>query len=91
MANYLRSLRFILFVILLASISIVLNTAEARSLGILKLQDSITADVRKNEWTYSLDQFTIGAVKDGPAPGIGHKFTYGDIKDSGPSPGEGHR
>ncbi|KAL2455743.1 uncharacterized protein Fot_57326 [Forsythia ovata] len=37
----------------------------------------------------------INAVKAGPSPGEGHKFTnaktLGGIKESGPSPGEGHK
>ncbi|KAI3500389.1 hypothetical protein L1887_36210 [Cichorium endivia] len=37
---------------------------------------------------------TLGAVKDGPSPGIGHKVvnveTLGNLKNSGPSPGAGH-
>ncbi|KAL8034278.1 hypothetical protein ABFX02_12G017400 [Erythranthe guttata] len=37
----------------------------------------------------------LGAVKAGPSPGEGHKFTnvetLGGVKESGPSPGEGHK
>ncbi|KAL3526931.1 hypothetical protein ACH5RR_011587 [Cinchona calisaya] len=36
-----------------------------------------------------------GAVKDGPSPGVGHKYTdvqpLGGVKDSGPSPGDGNK
>ncbi|KAF3663278.1 putative receptor-like protein kinase-like [Capsicum annuum] len=45
--------------------------------------------------TRTFDWLTLGAIKDGPSPGVGHKFTniqtLGGIKDSGPTPGEGHK
>lgn len=69
---------------------VVLNIVEARPMSTLKLHGSIIGG-GENRWVYRFDRFNIGAVKVGPSHGIGHGFVYGEIKDSGPSPGQGHR
>ncbi|KAG5614595.1 hypothetical protein H5410_014419 [Solanum commersonii] len=42
----------------------------------------------------TFDWLSLGGIKDGPSPGVGHKFTnsqtLGGIK-AGPSPGVGHK
>ncbi|OIT20795.1 hypothetical protein A4A49_55490 [Nicotiana attenuata] len=80
-----RFVDFILLILLVTSINIL--GCEARPLNILKI-DGYGNGVGFN-W------LTLGSIKDGPSPGVGHKFTnsqtLGGIKDSGPSPGEGHK
>ena len=82
-----KSLTFFTLVILLNSI---LFATEARPLNIMKSPSS--AELRIEEFT---DRYALGAVKDGPSPGQGHKFTdkqtLGGNKNSGPSPGEGNK
>ncbi|KAK6793566.1 hypothetical protein RDI58_007019 [Solanum bulbocastanum] len=60
--------------------------SEARPLNILKIHGP------DNMATF--DWLMLGGIKDGPSPGVGHKFTnsqtLGGIK-AGPSPGEGHK
>ncbi|KAK4368419.1 hypothetical protein RND71_012211 [Anisodus tanguticus] len=61
----------------------------ARPLNILKIHGSGSGEKGAFDW------LTLGSIKDGPSPGVGHKFTnsqtLGGIKDSGPSPGQGHK
>uniref|UniRef100_M1B721 Uncharacterized protein n=1 Tax=Solanum tuberosum TaxID=4113 RepID=M1B721_SOLTU len=79
-----RFFDFILILLLVTSINF--WASEARPLNILKIHhpDSMT----------TFDWLTLGGIKDGPSPGVGHKFTnsqtLGGIK-AGPSPGEGHK
>nr|GMC99222.1 Zinc finger, CCHC-type [Ipomoea batatas] len=87
MANRTKSLAVAVFLLALVSVSLV---AEARPLNdILKVHSLGTATGAGNGWGF--DWFTIGSVKDGPSPGVGHAFTDGGIKSSGPSPGIGHK
>ncbi|KAH0701792.1 hypothetical protein KY285_016070 [Solanum tuberosum] len=80
-----RFLNFFVLVLLLVTSTKIL-TSEARPLNILKI------DGTSNKGTF--DWLTLGGIKDGPSPGVGHKFTnsqiFGGIKE-GPSPGEGHK
>ncbi|KAM7510426.1 hypothetical protein LguiB_009301 [Lonicera macranthoides] len=82
-----KSLTFFILVILLNSF---LFAAKARPLNIMKSPSS--AELRVEEF---FDRYALGAVKDGPSPGQGHKFTdtqtLGGNKSSGPSPGEGNK
>lgn len=75
-----------LILVLLLVTSINLFTFEARPFNILKIHDR--SDIGSFDW------LTLGGIKDGPSPGVGHKFTnsqtFGGIK-AGPSPGEGHK
>lgn len=70
--------------LLILSISINFLASEARPLDILKVQGSAGA----------FDWLNMGtAIKNGLNLGSGHKFNsqiYLGIKNSGPSPGEGH-
>lgn len=80
-----RFVEFILLIILLVT-SINLLVFEARPLNVLKIHGP--GDTKSFDW------LTVGGIKDGPSPGVGHKFTntqnFGGIK-AGPSPGEGHK
>lgn len=82
-----KSLTLFILVILLNSI---LLATEARPLNIMKSPSS--AELRIEEF---IDRYALGAVKDGPSPGQGHKFTdnqtFGGNKNSGPSPGKGNK
>ncbi|XP_059284503.1 PAMP-induced secreted peptide 2-like [Lycium ferocissimum] len=83
-----RFLNFVLLLLLITSINFL--TCEARPLNILKINDSGSGNVATFDW------LTLGFIKDEPSPDVGHKFTnrvqtLGGIKDSGPSPGAGHK
>ncbi|XP_049396928.1 PAMP-induced secreted peptide 2 [Solanum stenotomum] len=84
-----RFVDFILFLILLVA-SINLLVSEARPLNILKIQGLGFDSNEKG----TFDWLSMGGIKDGPSPGVGHKFTnsqtLGGIK-AGPSPGVGHK
>ncbi|XP_059294936.1 PAMP-induced secreted peptide 2-like [Lycium ferocissimum] len=85
-----RFLDFILLLLLVTSVNFL--AFEARPLNILKIHDSGFGSGFGNVATF--DWLTLGSIKDGPSPGVGHKFTtsqtVGGIK-AGPSPGEGHK
>lgn len=76
-----------LLVLFLLVNSSVLMVLEARPMSIIGTKE---VDVDVFDW------LSLGAIKQsGPSgPGVGHKFsnaeTLGGIKDSGPSPGQGH-
>ncbi|CAN4092819.1 unnamed protein product [Withania somnifera] len=82
-----RLFYYILVVLLITSINFL--AYEARPQNILKIHRSGLREKGTFNW------LTLGGIKDGPSPGVGHKFTnsqtLGGIKDSGPSPGEGHK
>lgn len=71
--------------LLILAISINFLASEARPLDILKVKDSSGA----------FDWLNMGAIKNGLNNlGSGHNFNsqiYLGIKNSGPSPGEGHK
>ncbi|KAG5623874.1 hypothetical protein H5410_009092 [Solanum commersonii] len=70
--------------LLLLCISINFLTSEARPLDILKVQGSDRA----------FNWLNMAAIKNGLNLGSSHKFNsqiYLGIKNSGPSPGEGHK
>lgn len=76
--------------LLLLSISINFLVSEARPLDILKVQGSGFGSGGAFNW------LNLGAVKNGLNLGIGHKFITNSQmflgnKNSGPSPGEGHK
>ncbi|CAN4082972.1 unnamed protein product [Withania somnifera] len=77
--------RYKSFILLLhLCISINFLASEARPLYMLKAQSSGGA----------FDWINMGAIKNGLSLGSGHKFNsqiYLGIKNSGPSPGEGHK
>lgn len=79
-----RFFDFILILFLATSINI--WASKARPLNVLKIHGP------KNVATFGW--LTLGGIKNGPSPGVGHKFTnnqtLGGIK-AGPSPGEGHK
>lgn len=82
-----RFLEYQTLVILLILLNMVFLTS-ARPLDILNI---VSCPDDHNEGFF--DRFSLGSIKDGPSPGIGHGFvdkaTLGGIKD-GPSPGIGH-
>lgn len=77
--------------IFLALIVSVLFVAEGRPLS----TTTATTPTLKVQSPAGRYMDALGAVKDGPSPGAGHKYTnvqpLGGIKDSGPSPGTGNK
>nr|XP_043618380.1 uncharacterized protein LOC122590110 [Erigeron canadensis] len=73
------------------SILVLLNLAVLMCARPLSILDTVSCpDSDQNDL---FDRFSLGSIKDGPSPGIGHdvedKATLGGIK-AGPSPGIGH-
>uniref|UniRef100_M1B716 ABC transporter family protein n=1 Tax=Solanum tuberosum TaxID=4113 RepID=M1B716_SOLTU len=88
-----RFVDFILLLILLVA-SINLFFSEARPLNILKIHDFGSDSGSDSSEKGTFDWLSLSGIKDGPSPGVGHKFTnsqtLGGIK-AGPSPGVGHK
>ncbi|KAK3007751.1 hypothetical protein RJ639_013487 [Escallonia herrerae] len=85
-----RGLKLVSSLFLIILLNAVFISTQARPLSILEPQSPGSAGIEG-----FLNRLALGAVKDGPSPGQGHKFTnretLGGIKDSGPSPGQGHK
>ncbi|KAK3004704.1 hypothetical protein RJ639_018912 [Escallonia herrerae] len=85
-----RGLKLVSSLFLIILLNAVFISTQARPLNILEPQSPDSAGIEG-----LLNRLALGAVKDGPSPGQGHKFTnretLGGIKDSGPSPGQGHK
>lgn len=82
---------FAVVAFLLAALVSFSLVAEARPLNDILKAHSLAAAATGAGNGWGFDWFTIGSVKDGPSPGVGHAFTDGGIKSSGPSPGIGHK
>ncbi|CAK9167101.1 unnamed protein product [Ilex paraguariensis] len=89
MSRGLRSFSSCLLALLLGSYFFL--AIEARPFNILKSHSSAAAGNIERFF----DGLSLGAIKQGPSPGAGHKVTdhrtLGKIMDSGPSPGGGHK